>query len=142
MDGRTVKRLLIVEDNPHDLELACVALELGEVLAEVSTAPGGQEALDRLRAGSAAPDLVLLDLNMPRLSGLDVLRALKGDPALRGFRVVVFTTSDEPRDREVCLAAGADGYLLKPSGLGELIITLQALARRWLAPPGPKAPEI
>lgn len=126
------KVLLIVEDNLHDLELARVALELSDVQCEVRVARDGQEALDLLRALSVLPDLVLLDLNMPRLNGHEVLAAVKGDPALRQVPVVVFTTSDEPRDRQAATAAGADDYVLKPGGFGELIDTLNGFGRRWL----------
>ncbi|GAA5534074.1 response regulator rcp1 [Deinococcus aluminii] len=129
------KHLLIVEDNPHDLELAQVALELSDVRCEVSVARDGQEALDVLRGSETLPDLVLLDLNMPRVSGHEVLVAVKSDPALRQVPVVVFTTSDEPSDRQAARAAGADDYVLKPQHFEALIDTLGGLGRRWLTAP-------
>lgn len=127
------KLLLIVEDNPHDLELARVALELSDVQCEVRVARDGREALDLLRGMEVLPDLVLLDLNMPRMNGHELLAAVKGDPALRRVPVVVFTTSGELRDRQAVAAVGADGYVLKPEGFGDLIDTLNDLGRRWLA---------
>ncbi|EYB66423.1 hypothetical protein DEIPH_ctg139orf0153 [Deinococcus phoenicis] len=99
----------------------------------VSVARDGQEALELLRHTEHLPDLVLLDLNMPRMTGHEVLRAVKGDAALREVPVVVFTTSSEPSDRATCAAAGADDYILKPSEFEDLIETLNALGRRWLA---------
>lgn len=127
------KRLLIVEDNPHGLELARVALELSDVRCEVQVAHDGQEALDFLRGLPVLPDLMLLDLNMPHVNGHEVLAAVKSDPVRRRVPVVVFTTSDELRDRETATAAGADDYVLKPQGFGELIDTLNDLGQRWLA---------
>lgn len=117
----------------HDLELARTALELSDVQCEVSVARDGQEALDVLRQAESLPDLVLLDLNMPRVSGHEVLEQVKNDERLRPVPVVVFTTSDETSDRAVCAAAGADDYVVKPSGFEDLIETLNVLGRRWLS---------
>lgn len=128
------KHLLLVEDNEHDVELARAALEESEVRCRVSVARDGQEALDLLRGEGHQPDLVLLDLNMPRVSGHEVLRALKGDAALRHVPVVVFTTSNEALDREACAAAGADDYMLKPGRFDQLVEAVNRLGRRWLTP--------
>lgn len=130
------KHLLIVEDNRYDLELARTALELSDVQCELSVARDGQEALDVLREAQSLPDLVLLDLNMPRVSGHEVLEQIKTDERLRPVPVVVFTTSDETNDRAICAAAGADDYVLKPNSFEELIETLNALGRRWLCSQG------
>ncbi|MFC5849427.1 response regulator [Deinococcus petrolearius] len=127
------KHLLIVEDNPNDLELARTALELSDICCEVQVACDGQEALDLLRHSEHLPDLVLLDLNMPRVSGHEVLQRVKSDTLLRRVPVVVFTTSSELRDRLAATAAGADDYVVKPGGFEELVETLNALGRRWLA---------
>ena len=91
------KHLLIVEDNPYDLELARAALDLSDVCCEVSVAQDGQEALDLLRCGDPLPDLVLLDLNMPRVNGHQVLAAVKADPALREVAVVQAVPQKIPR---------------------------------------------
>jgi len=128
-------QLLIVEDNPYDLELARAALDLSDVRCQLSVAQDGQEALDLLRRGEPLPDLVLLDLNMPRVDGHQVLAAVKGGPALRGVPVVVFTTSDEQDDRAAAATAGADDYVLKPESFSDLIATLNMLGRRWLTAP-------
>ncbi|WP_019587876.1 response regulator [Deinococcus apachensis] len=128
------KHLLLVEDNEHDVELARAALEESEVRCEVTVARDGQEALDLLRGAGSQPDLVLLDLNMPRVSGHEVLRAVKGDAALRHVPVVVFTTSNEASDRDACAAAGADDYVLKPGRFEGLVEAVNRLGRRWLTP--------
>ncbi len=129
-----LKHLLLVEDNEHDVELARAALAESDVRCEVRVARDGQEALDLLRGAEQRPDLVLLDLNMPRVSGPEVLRALKGDAALRDVPVVVFTTSNEARDREACAVAGADDYVLKPGRFDQLVETVNRLGQRWLSP--------
>lgn len=128
------KHLLLVEDNEHDVELARAALAESDVHCEVTVARDGQEALDLLRGAGQRPDLVLLDLNMPRVSGPEVLRALKGDAVLRDVPVVVFTTSNEARDREACTVAGADDYVLKPGRFDQLVETVNRLGQRWLTP--------
>ncbi|WP_343216560.1 response regulator [Deinococcus aestuarii] len=115
------RHLLIVEDNPHDLELARAALDLSEVHCEVSVARDGQEALAFLRGGKDLPDLVLLDLNMPRVNGHEVLAAVRADPLRRRVPVVVFTTSGEVRDRQAARAAGADDYVRGPGRFEDLI---------------------
>ncbi|WP_216326096.1 response regulator [Deinococcus aestuarii] len=128
------KHLLIVEDDGADLELARLALEASEVQCDLSVARDGQEALDLLRGAGVLPDLVLLDLNTPRVSGHEVLAAVKGDATLQHVPVVVFTTSDEARDRTRANSAGADGYVLKPQHFEELIAALNELGQRWLTP--------
>lgn len=128
------KHLLIVEDDGADLELARLALEVSEVRCELSVARDGQEALDFLRGAGDLPDLVLLDLNMPRVSGEQVIQAIKSNETLRHVPVVVFTTSNEAWDRTRARSAGADGYVLKPQHFEELIAALNALGQRWLTP--------
>lgn len=110
--------VLVVEDNPDDLELTLAALL--EVAAKVVVARDGVEALDYLFGRGAwseqpppVPDLVLLDLKLPRLDGLQVLRALRDDPCIGGTRVVVLTSSDEERDHEACRRLGVAEYVRK-----------------------------
>ncbi|WP_246581162.1 response regulator [Deinococcus aestuarii] len=124
--------LLIVEDQPNDVELARAALALSQVGCEVSVARDGTEALDLLRQPGPCPNLILLDLNLPGVGGQEVLTAVRANPAWRHVPVVIFTTSDEPQDRAACAAAGADEYVLKPGGFGELIDLFNSLGQRWL----------
>lgn len=126
-------RLLLVDDNELDVELTLLALAGCGLHEHVSVAVDGPDALDFLQArGSHAgrppglPDLVLLDLNLPRLDGRAVLRAIRADPALCGVRVVILTTSTRPEDRAGCEAA--DAYLVKPLDLGGFTRLLEAVA--------------
>jgi CheY-like chemotaxis protein len=110
--------VLLVEDNPDDRELTLVALK--GVAARVVVAHDGVEALDYLLghgrwagSGLAAPALVLLDLKMPRVDGLQVLQAVRADRRLGGTPVVVLTSSDEERDQERCRRLGVTEYVRK-----------------------------
>ncbi|WP_245872702.1 response regulator [Deinococcus planocerae] len=132
--------MLIVEDNEQDLELARVALELSDVRCAVSVARDGAEALDFLyRRGAYAgrpeghPDLVLLDLKMPRVNGHEVLCTIKEDETLQTMPVVIFTTSNLPQDRAASAACGANEYVVKPEGFGAFVETINRLGQRWLA---------
>lgn len=125
--------LLIVEDNMADLELAYAALEVSDLQCEVQVARNGTEALDVLEGSSTCPDLMLLDLNMPRMNGYEVLAAVRANPAWREVPVVIFTTSNAAQEREACLAAGADDYVVKPERFETLIETFNGLGRRWLS---------
>lgn len=103
------KRILIVEDDRF-LRRACRA-RLEQQGYEILTAQDGEEALAAVR--SQTPDLVLLDLLMPRLNGLDVLRALRNDEATRGLRVIILSNSSRQEDVETIRALGISGYFVK-----------------------------
>jgi CheY-like chemotaxis protein len=116
--------VLLVEDDPADVELARQALEKCRVLNHVSVVGDGVEALAYLRgegqyARVPLPDLILLDLRMPRKGGLELLVDLKADPDLRPIPVVIMTTSDSPDDMAKAHAAEANCFLTKPSDLHE-----------------------
>ena len=138
-------RILLVEDNEFDIELARTAFDAIGLPGEPIVTRDGQEALDYLRREGEfaephppSPQLVLLDLHMPRLDGLDVLRSVKQDQRLRDIPVVVFTTSNAPADRAACAALGADDYQVKPNDFGEFLTLVQLLTSRWLAPSDPR----
>ncbi|AFZ65870.1 response regulator [Deinococcus peraridilitoris] len=138
-DTLPIPRILLVEDNVFDVELARTAFEVGDLVGEPAVAFDGQDALDYLyRQGryrgraDEAPRLVLLDLHMPRMNGLDVLRRVKQDATLRNIPMVVFTTSNAPADREACAALGADDYLVKPNDFGMFVTLIESLKARWL----------
>lgn len=133
------RRILLVEDNENDVELARLAFAERGLEADVTVARDGQEALDYLYGegphtgrGEEAPALVLLDLNMPRVSGYEVLRRVKEHPRLRTVPVVVFTTSDAAGDRRLCDALGADAYLVKPFDFSSFVDVVGELATTWL----------
>ncbi|WP_431210070.1 response regulator [Puia sp. P3] len=118
------KRILLVEDD--ELDVMSVRRSLGKLGMpyELYTAFNGVEALDILRgngekaAMKQLPDVVLLDLNMPRMNGLEFLSAMRGEDRLKDIRVVVMTTSGEKWDRDATDRLGVSGYLIKPMGYG------------------------
>ena len=131
--GGRALNLLLVEDDDLDVMNVQRAFEEGHITNPMWVAGDGVEALELLRAG-AVPDerrLVLLDLNMPRMSGIEFLRELRGDPALRGTPVVVLTTSDDERDRVEAYDLNVAGYLLKPVTFGSFVELMALLNRYW-----------
>jgi CheY-like chemotaxis protein len=111
--------ILFIEDNPGDILLVRTALkEIGRD-ARLDTAQDGEAALGKLQAladdGSAQPDLILLDLNLPRVSGLELLEYIRSHRILSRIPAVVLTTSSAPRDRERCAELGSTDYLVKPA---------------------------
>lgn len=113
----TRETVLLVEDNPDDEELALWAL--GKIGVDVDVARTGAEAVERLLGPPAgavrpAPDLVILDLKLPRMTGLEVLELLRSDPRTRELAVVVCTSSEDPRDLSACHRLGVLAVLPKP----------------------------
>jgi CheY-like chemotaxis protein len=134
------KRVLIAEDDPSDIFLLKRAFSLGQVPATLHFVRDGQEAIDYLE-GSAAyndratyplPDLVLLDLKMPRLNGFDVLRWVRRQPGLKRLLVTILTSSDQPDDINRAYDLGANSYLLKPHNSSDLSDLVAQVKRYWL----------
>lgn len=130
-------RVLIAEDNPGDVELAKAALSETALSLDLYAVENGEEAIRFLRQEEGytdAPpiDLVLLDLNMPRKSGYEVLDEMKGDPDLRLTPVVVFTSSSAREDIEGAYDRYANCYITKPSDLDELMDVVRAIEVFWL----------
>lgn len=124
--------LLLVEDNPADARLVREALAERREPTCLHWVPDGQQALDRLRCPtSQRPDLVLLDLNLPGLNGLEVLSAIKSDPDLRSLPVVVLTSSAAPRDLAAAYAAHANSFVLKPSGFSAFVEVIDKICTYW-----------
>lgn len=116
-----IKRILLAEDNPEDVELTLGALADVNLANEVVTVGDGADALDYLymrgrfaMRGHGNPALVLLDLKMPKMDGMEVLRTIKGDPALHDIPVVVLTSSREERDLVESYRLGVNAYVVKP----------------------------
>ena len=131
-------RILVVDDSAEDVLLLEEAMQEYGLDAVLETAGDGEQALLRLR-GEPLPDLVLLDLNMPRRSGQEVLEEVKQDAALRSLPVIIFSTSSSPFDVEQCYDRHANSYLVKPidfDGLGEVVRALDAFWVRQAALPG------
>jgi CheY-like chemotaxis protein len=117
-------RLLLVEDNPTDAMLFKDYLTEHIKTSEIIWVTDGAKALDYLyqkdeHAGAERPDLILLDLSMPRIDGYDVLKEVKTNPPLSDIPVVVFTTSCSPLDQKQCEILGAEIFLSKPSSIKE-----------------------
>jgi len=134
------KLILLVEDNENDAELALVQLEDCEPPIHVEVARDGEEALDYLyRRGAYAsrpvgePVVVLLDLKMPRVTGLEVLRAVKSDEKLKHIPVVMLTSSREPQDLRECYRLGANGYVVKPLEAQHFTQAIRNLGAYWVA---------
>lgn len=132
------KRILLADDNPKDIELALAALQESKAFQEVVVTRDGVEALDYLfLRGSYAerppgnPDLVLLDLKMPKVDGLEVLRAIKSDPLLKLIPVVMLTSSREPRDLTESYALGANAYVVKPVSFQVFVQALTHAGNFW-----------
>jgi CheY-like chemotaxis protein len=136
---KSTHAVLLVEDSPADILITQRAWQASGVAAELIVARDGQEALDYLlRQGRyaadpawRAPDLVLLDLNLPRLPGLEVLRSIRAAPALPPVPVVVLTTSRRAEEVRALYAAGANTYVEKPRDFQRFIEVLRAVARYW-----------
>jgi chemotaxis family two-component system response regulator Rcp1 len=115
-------QVLLVEDNPADADLMCEAIASGKLLLDVTTVRDGAAAIQYLRgegryADAVRPDLILLDLNLPKMDGRQVLATIKADAELRGIPVVVLTSSTAERDIVQSYNLGANCYVIKPVDL-------------------------
>lgn len=132
------KHILLVDDSPRDTEMALDALSQYNIANEVVSLRDGAEALDYLyRRGEFAnrpsgnPAVILLDLKMPRVNGLEVLRQIKGDPALRVIPVVMMTSSREDQDLVNSYQLGVNAYVVKPLSFHEFIEAIKVLGAFW-----------
>jgi chemotaxis family two-component system response regulator Rcp1 len=129
--------ILLVEDNPADVLLTKNALEQEQVCNHIGVAKDGVEALQYLRcegefADARRPDLILLDLNMPRMDGQEFLNELKADENLRCIPVVVLTSSDADEDIHRSYDLQAAGYIKKPASLAQLVEIVKNLKKYWV----------
>ena len=132
-------RILIVEDNPGDIRLIREAFQEANVHGtyEFIVAKDGAEALDFLHkrgvfGGAAKPDILTLDLNLPKKNGREVLQEIKNDPILKGIPVVVFSSSSSPQDIEDAYRHYANCYVTKPSDLDEFFASIAGIEKYWL----------
>jgi two-component system response regulator len=136
----TSKVILLVEDNPDDEALTLRALRRSHLVNPIAVARDGVEALDFVfargahadRAGEPLPTLVVLDLKLPKLDGLGVLRAIRSDPRTRFMPVVILTSSQEERDLLSGYELGANSYVRKPVDFNEFIEAAKVLGIYWL----------
>jgi CheY-like chemotaxis protein len=135
--------ILLAEDNPADVYLVREALKEHGVQCTVRTAADGRDVLTLLTAPDRAwnPDLIILDLNLPRHDGIEILQKVRSTEAIADVPVVVLTSSDSPRDRTIANDLGATRYVRKPSNL-EQFLQLGALFKELLTPPDAAAPII
>lgn len=133
-----VLKILLVEDNPGDVRLTMEALKEAKLLNEVHAVDDGEKALAFLRRetpyeNACTPDLVLLDLNLPRMDGKQVLAEMKSDPSLRSIPVVVLTTSQDARDVLATYNLFANCYIAKPVDLDQFLTVVRSIEQFWLA---------
>lgn len=132
--------ILLVEDNPDDAELTRIAFAEADIPNPLVVVRDGAQALDYLFARGAwaerdparQPALMLLDLNLPKLDGREVLQAIRGDARTRTLPVVVLTTSVEPFDVEASYALGVNSYIRKPVDFEEFVSAVRQVGQYWL----------
>jgi CheY-like chemotaxis protein len=128
--------VLLVEDNPDHAVFALKALRNDAPTAKVVWAKDGEEALAFLghgpQAAQPAPQLILLDIHLPKVDGREVLRRVKGDERLRSIPVIMLTTSDRPEDLEESYSADANSYVAKPDSGGDFVQHVKSLKEYWL----------
>ena len=135
------KTILLVEDNPQDEMLVLRALRKANLANDVTVVRDGQQAVDYLfrqgefaeREMSGLPAVVLLDLGLPRLGGLEVLERLRADPRTKLLPVAILTSSDEERDRLQSYRNGANSFVRKPLDFAEFAVAVMQLGIYWLA---------
>jgi CheY-like chemotaxis protein len=137
---KSIHAILLVEDNPADVTITQRALRESGFPVDLRVVRDGQEAVEYLlREGPHAdddgwrsPDLILLDLNIPRLNGLQVLQRIRATPELRTVPVIVLTTSDNQRDVHETYTAGANTYIQKPADFARFVDVLRTIQSYWL----------
>jgi len=134
----TLKRILLVEDKAKDVELTLEALEDHHLANQVIVVRDGVEALDYLKArgkfagrSDGHPAVVLLDIKMPRMNGLEVLRRVKADPQLKKIPIVMLTSSREEPDLKEAYQLGANAYVVKPVDFGQFTDVVRQVGAFW-----------
>ncbi|MHB1085541.1 MAG: response regulator [Thiobacillus sp.] len=130
----TDRPILLVEDNPVDLDLALRAFERSKLANTVLVARDGQEVLDwipRWEAGEPMPLVILLDVKLPRVNGLEVLRLLRDKPVSQCVPVVMLTSSSEDRDVQMAYQHRANSYIVKPVGFDKLVELASQIQLYW-----------
>ena len=140
------KQIMLIEDNPDDRDLTIRALKKNNVLNPVTVASNGAEALTMLfgdHGDQGNPALILLDLKLPKVDGLEVLRRIRADPRTRVVPVLVLTSSKEEEDLRTAYDLGANGYVRKPVTFSEFTEAIHTIGLFWLLrnePPPDPAP--
>ena len=132
MDTATEHTILIVDDNPDDIEIARIILRRMGSALKVEEATSGEAALKHLMGENALPSMILLDIKMPGMSGLDTLRRIRADDRLKAIPVIVVTSSALESDKKEAYAAGADNFLHKSIDLEWFSREVESLLKRYL----------
>jgi two-component system, response regulator len=131
--SKSGKKIMLVEDNPAHAKLAVYSIQNCEAAAQIEQAADGEEAVQKLRAMAGdLPDLVLLDLKLPRMNGIEVLEAIRSDETLKNITVVMLTSSDSERDMQMAYSNRANGYMVKPVNFSDFDIMMKAACSYWL----------
>jgi CheY-like chemotaxis protein len=131
-------RILLVEDDPHDIELVKMALESRHLASQLDVATDGEQALSYLLGHAERfpshplPQLVLLDLKLPRVNGLQVLHAIRTHPRTRRLVVVIMTSSQEDADLNACYDLGINSYIVKPVDFQQFLNVADSLGCYWM----------
>ncbi len=132
------KRILLVDDDSKDIELTMSALKVSNLVNDIQVARDGVEALDYLyhrgkftQETDGNPIVILLDLKMPKLDGVQVLKQIKSDDNLKSIPVVILTSSRESKDLEICYELGANGYVVKPVKFADFVETVREIGVFW-----------
>jgi len=131
---KMIKPILLVEDNPMDVDLTLRAFKKRHMTNTINIARDGEEALAylaRWQAGEALPVVILLDLKLPKVDGLEVLRQFKADPMVRLIPVVVLTTSSEDSDVRTAYELGANSYIVKPVDFEKFLDVATQIELYW-----------
>jgi CheY-like chemotaxis protein len=142
-----LKKILLVEDDPHDIELTLLALGKNNLANEVAVARDGEEALNYLlnrknieSRGASNPSVILLDLKLPKINGLDLLRQIRANEKLAMIPVVVLTSSGEEPDMQEAYNLRVNAYVVKPVNFNEFITAVKEIGLFWAIinepPPG------
>jgi chemotaxis family two-component system response regulator Rcp1 len=137
MDRRALD-VLLIEDNPGDVRLIKEGLKDSRIISRINVVEDGEEAMEYLRcsgryAGVSHPDIILLDLNLPKKDGREILAEIKQDPELRRIPVVVLTSSKAEQDIIRAYELHANCYLTKPLDLSEFTVMIQSFEQFWLS---------
>jgi len=126
--------ILLVENNPNDEKLALMAFEQKHPLVEIMVMRNGHDALDFLLGEQeiALPDIILLDLKMPRINGMEVLRRIRQHKRTRWIPVIILSSSAEPEDMEQAYSLGANSYIRKPMDFEHFLLVVDYLTTYWL----------
>ncbi len=148
MNANDPVEILIVEDNPYDLEMTLRGFRQARLVNHIHIARDGEEALDFLfcrglhsgRCPEQRPRVILLDLKLPKVDGLEVLAQIKADPGLRSVPVVMMTSSQEHADVLRSYELGVNSYVVKPVGFDAFVKAVQELGMYWMLLNQPPAP--